>query len=347
MLAERIGADGYELLQAILAGTVPEEVRTWPRVEIMRQIWLQHYYVDDKGVHWRTRKTGGNPRQAVMISSPHDLDANFRVKRSTSWIGYQVHLTETCESDAPRVITQVETTPATTHDVHLTEPIQTDLIKRNLKPDTHLVDGGYVEADLLVESQERNIDLVGPAPGHQQWQDKVEGGLDHSKFQFDWEQKHAICPGGKTSIHWNERRTRRQSTNVAIAFDRRQFVGLTSPSLAGAKIEAMTPHVLEKQYEALQQARKRQTTPEYKKLYGLRAGIEGTISTGVRVMGMRRSRYRGLARTHVPASPLLQRSIFTGLSIGSMGKGPSPPLFLLSSRSLHQPDFANRINCFL
>ena len=236
-----------------------------------------------------------------MISSPHDLDAKFRVKRSTSWIGYQVHLTETCESDAPRVITQVETTPATTHDVHLTEPIQTDLIKRDLKPDTHLVDGGYVEADLLVESQERNIDLVGPAPGHQQWQDKVEGGLDHSKFQFDWEQKHAICPGGKTSIHWNERRTRRQSTNVAIAFDEADCRACPlRPRCTRAKIGGRNLTVYpQKQYEALQQARKRQTTPEYKKLYGLRAGIEGTISQGVRVMGMRRSRYRGLARTRV------------------------------------------------
>jgi len=95
----------------------------------------------------------GQPPANLMIASPYDLDAKYRVKRSTSWIGYQVHLTETCEPEAPRVITQVETTPATKADVHMTEPIQTDLIERDLKPDTHLVDGGYVEADLLVESQ--------------------------------------------------------------------------------------------------------------------------------------------------------------------------------------------------
>jgi hypothetical protein len=39
--------------------------------------------------------------------------------------------------------------------------------------------------------------------------------------------------------------------------------------------------------------------PSTKKLYGLRAGIEGTISQSVRVMGMRHSRYRGFARTHM------------------------------------------------
>ncbi len=121
-LAERIGADGYQLLQAILTGATPEEVRRWPRVEIMRRIWLQHYYVDDTGIHWRTKKTWGQPPANLMIASPHDLDAKYRVKRKMGWIGCQVHLTETCEPDAPRVITQVETTPATTHDVHLVEP---------------------------------------------------------------------------------------------------------------------------------------------------------------------------------------------------------------------------------
>ena len=61
----------------------------------MRQIWLQHFYVDGEGIHWRTKKRWGQPPANQMISSPHDLDARYRVKRSTSWIGYQVHLTET------------------------------------------------------------------------------------------------------------------------------------------------------------------------------------------------------------------------------------------------------------
>ncbi len=32
----------------------------------------------------------------------------------TNWTGYKVHLTETCSENLPHVITQVETTPATT-----------------------------------------------------------------------------------------------------------------------------------------------------------------------------------------------------------------------------------------
>ena len=38
---------------------------------------------------------------------------------------------------------------------------------------------------------------------------------------------------------------------------------------------------------------------EYAREYARRAGIEGTISRGVRSCGLRRSRYAGLARTHL------------------------------------------------
>jgi Transposase DDE domain len=52
-------------------------------------------------------------------------------------------------------------------------------------------------------------------------------------------------------------------------------------------------------HEALQQARKREKTEEFKKEYKKRAGIEGTISQGVRAFGMRRSRYMGRAKSHL------------------------------------------------
>ncbi len=55
----------------------------------------------------------------------------------------------------------------------------------------------------------------------------------------------------------------------------------------------------EAQYKALQMARERETTPEYKKEYARRAGIEGTLSEGVRVHGLRRARYIGMAKTHL------------------------------------------------
>ena len=53
------------------------------------------------------------------------------------------------------------------------------------------------------------------------------------------------------------------------------------------------------QHLSLRDARSRQKTAEFKKRYHARAGIEGTLSTGIHNSGMRRSRYIGLAKTHL------------------------------------------------
>lgn len=52
-------------------------------------------------------------------------------------------------------------------------------------------------------------------------------------------------------------------------------------------------------YEALQGARQRQRTDAFKEVYAERAGIEGTISQGVRRCELRRTRYIGLAKTRL------------------------------------------------
>jgi transposase len=53
------------------------------------------------------------------------------------------------------------------------------------------------------------------------------------------------------------------------------------------------------QHVAMQAARQRQETAEFKAQYALRAGVESTLSQGVRRFDLRRSRYIGLTRTHL------------------------------------------------
>lgn len=53
------------------------------------------------------------------------------------------------------------------------------------------------------------------------------------------------------------------------------------------------------QHEALQAARARQHTDDFKQQYEQRAGVEGTISQGVRMSDLRRSRYIGLVKTRL------------------------------------------------
>jgi IS5 family transposase len=49
-------------------------------------------------------------------------------------------------------------------------------------------------------------------------------------------------------------------------------------------------------HEALQQRRREQQTPEFKRRMHQRNGIEGTLSELVRAHGLRRARYRGFVK---------------------------------------------------
>jgi hypothetical protein len=89
-----------------------------PALEALRRIWLQQYYRCTvpglEAVRWRTGDE--QPPAAMRITSPYDLEARYSSKRETHWVGYKVHLTETCDADHPDLMTQVMTTPATTQD---------------------------------------------------------------------------------------------------------------------------------------------------------------------------------------------------------------------------------------
>ena len=51
------------------------------------------------------------------------------------------------------------------------ENLHGSLSRQDLSPSQHLVDAGYIDAELLVtSSQNYEIDLIGPAPGDSQWQ---------------------------------------------------------------------------------------------------------------------------------------------------------------------------------
>jgi transposase len=63
----------------------------------------------------------------------------------------------------PHLIVQVQTTVANVQDVEVTATIQQELAQTDLLPQDQIVDTGYVDADLLVSSQQDyGIKLVGP-----------------------------------------------------------------------------------------------------------------------------------------------------------------------------------------
>ena len=301
-LAAEIGADGRRLLAAVEAADAPRWLREVDAVQLLRRVWVQQFYAvaADQPLQWRSAED--LPPAPLLISSPYDPDARYSKKRDTEWTGYKVHLTETCDDDTPNVITDVTTTAATTSDCDVTATIQENLVARALAPHEHIVDAGYVTADHLLTSQrDRDIDLVGPAAPDRSWQARSAGGFAATQFVLDWERQQATCPQGETSVQWLARQDRHGNSAIQIRFAKAICVGC--PVRARCVQSATEPRVLlvrdRDHYAVLQAARQRQASEIFKTEYARRAGIEGTISQGVHLGDLRRSRYIGEVKTRL------------------------------------------------
>jgi transposase len=300
-LAEAIGADGFRLLGAVHAPDAPAWLRAVPAVETLRRVWLQEYYGPDDPPRWRA--VADLPPASRMINSPHDLEARYSYKRSTAWTGYKVHVTERCDPDAPHLVTHVETTPATTPDCNLLAPIHAALAGKELLPAEHVLDAGYVDAEGIVTAlDEHGVTVVGPVPADHAWQARAGQGFDLTGFGLDWDARRATCPRGATSVKWSATHDRHGNDIINIRFppaacracpDRARC---TSRADGGPREITVRPRA---QHEALQAARQHQQTAAFKATYDARAGVEGTLAQGLRVCGLRRTRYVGLAKTRL------------------------------------------------
>jgi len=310
-LAEQIGADGVRLLRAVYAPDAPAWLRELPAVQALRAIWVQHYYAPDTDGRVRWRTEGDWPPSATLIQSPYDTEARYSTKRETHWVGYKVCLTETCDPGAPRLITTVHTTPATTADVTLLDPIHRSLAQSGHLPALHLVDAGFVDAEQVVTSQqEHGVRVVGPVPADQSWQARAAEGFDVASFTIDWDARQATCPAGQASVKWQPTHDQRGHGIINISFAQATCAACPlrpscTRSAAGPRWLTVRPQA---EHEALQAARRTQDTDAFTEQYAARAGIEGTISHGTRACDLRHARYTGLTKTHL-------QQVFTAAAI--------------------------------
>src|SRR5258708_14051264 len=107
-LAEEIGQQGRELLEAVFDPSAPEWLHHIPTVDILRQVWVQNYQRSDDAVRWRASEN--IPPPSCYLSSPYHAQAHYSKNRSTTWVDHMVNLTESSQAKLPLVITHVETT---------------------------------------------------------------------------------------------------------------------------------------------------------------------------------------------------------------------------------------------
>lgn len=298
-LALVVGADGYALLAAVDAVSAPAAVRAAPAVATLRTVWSTHYARHDDGrPRWRHQREW--PPVGERVQSPYDPEMHYSAKRGMEWSGYKVHVTETCDDDGAHVITHVQTGPAMQPDMTSTATIHAALAAKALLPAEHYVDSAYVDAALLVESaRDYGVSLEGPVRGLSTWASRAGHGYDLPHFRIDWERRQVTCPQGKTSVGWTEGRDETGAPRIHARFGRSDCGGCPAraqctPAKAARRAVYFHPRP---EYEALNAARARMRDPAWLERYHIRAGIEGTLSQGVRTYGLRRSRYVGQAKT--------------------------------------------------
>jgi transposase len=292
--AEQIGVDGSLLLTRVYDETAPAWLREVPAVQILRRTWVHQFLVQEGQVRLRPKED--LPPASLRQDSPYDPEAHYGNKRTTTWTGFKLHLTETCDEDQPHLITHVETTMATVPDTEVTAPIHEALSAKHLSPSDHLVDAGYVDADVLITSQlKHQIRLVGPVRGDVHWQAKEAKGYDISCFTIDWEQRTVTCPQGCHSSKWAYARDGNGCETIQVRFRHSDCTPCPSRSLCTKAKKDPRELTLRpcQEHLALQTARREQQTEAFKEEYAKRAGIEGTISQAVRAFELRRSRYLG------------------------------------------------------
>jgi len=314
-LAEQIGADGQELLDAIDADPVAAWMNELPKVACLRTVWDQQYDRLRTG-RPRLKDVEDLPPAAARIHSPHDVDARYSTKTSPGdepdlqWVGTKCHLSESCDPDVPNLITDVHTTPATDPDVSATTDIQDRLIGRDLAPGEHLMDAGYPSAEGFAASAKRGITLIAPviaATGR----NAKKGTFTPLDFTVDWENGQARCPAGAVS------RSMRPDARGLVTFRfrvrdcrpcplRAKCTRATDPDKA--RTITIHPEPVHEARLAAHRAQHGEAGEDRAKVYRLRAGAESTVSQAVRGPDLRHSRYRGLAKAHV-------QNVLTGMAL--------------------------------
>lgn len=211
-------------------------------------------------------------------------------------------------------------------DSQLTEKIHQALARRRLLSAEHYVDSGYSSAELLVTARQQfGIALVTPVLLDRSPQVSARAGHDRTAFAIDWPGRRVTCPQGHTSSSWSPCRQRGQDAIMVMfpvtACTPCPVRSACTSSKRGRRHLTLHPQPLQ---QALDTARAEQTSRDWLDNYKLRAGVEGTVRQAIAVTGLRRARYRGLAKVHLEHVYSLSRSTSSAWTPGRLVERSSP-----------------------
>jgi len=328
-LAVTYAKDGYALLEAVYDKASPAWLAELPAVDVLRRVLVQNYtrviHADGREVIKRREKQpegDGLPPGRLRIASPYDADARWGAKRDEFWLGYKLHVTETCDDAPPcrctgdgpagrerhergcaaaafpNLVTHTETTDATVTDNAMTGVIDDALTEKGLAPGRHYADSGYLSAAIVVtEARRHGIALIGPLLSDTSAQARAGNGYARADFTIDYDAQAVTCPQGKTSTAWSPCTQYGRDAIVAV-FSQSDCGPCPARDLctkASRRTLTLQPRDLAETQAALRTA---ENTRSFRADYARRSGVEGTMHQAAS-HGARRARYRGLAKTRL------------------------------------------------
>jgi hypothetical protein len=224
----------------------------------------------------------------MKSQNPSDPDATYDGHKGE---GYQVQITETCNSDNPfQVVTDFETENANESDQNAPIPIIEDLEDHGLKPDIMAADAGYVSGKNILDSEEQDVVLLGPlTTGRSSDNDK----LSLADFHMDIEDRIFECPQGAPAIFSSEN----EDGSIQIQFDCEHCKECPVRDICPVNQRGRLTYTREK--AATARRKREQQSQEFKEAYKIRSGIEATNSELNRAYGAKKVWTRGFNRVNL------------------------------------------------
>jgi hypothetical protein len=220
------------------------------------------------------------------LQAPSDPDATYSHHKGK---GYQVQIGETCHPDNPvELITHVAVQGAHQSDHNALMPFLEDTHARGIGPTTTFADTSYSSGENLVAAAEKGVDLVAPTPGTVDCDDLTLANFTFQEDALDVSR----CPEGQAP---NRQRPGRDPDSRIVGFNPVICAACEFADSCPAGKKRGTLRFDLRDY-ALALSRARQETPEFKKAYKIRSGIEATNAALKTAHGLAKVWARGMAR---------------------------------------------------
>jgi hypothetical protein len=296
------GNDAQQLL-GWLATPAAKELRLGKQTTLLARVFGEQFEVPANGAPQPKTK---EELSSARVQNPHDPDATYAAKgkgeQKKEHVGYKVQVAETV-SEAVLVageptgnfISGMVTHAARESDEEGARKMEQEQQALGMdKPPVQYVDAAYISTQKLVEAAAQGRELIGPAapPANNN-----DGRFTSAAFQVQVEQRKAVCPAGQQNTQCS-RLEEKATGRVSYRFEW-DTATCAACSLRQQCIKTDHPHralVVGEHHTTLQTRRLEQQTKPFQQRMKHRNAIEGTQSELVRAHGLRRARYRGLAK---------------------------------------------------